>query len=110
MIPSRSCIALAVAVWVGPTAHAQVERVDIGPVYSPGSYAVYDGALYFQASDSNTADGDIELYRYTSVGGATKIDVNPAGTSVPIDLVVFGGALYFVATGEGGDRGSSGTR
>ncbi|MEM8599551.1 MAG: T9SS type A sorting domain-containing protein [Bacteroidota bacterium] len=61
----------------------------------PDNFAVYDGALYFSATDETF---DTELWRYTVADGAQRVaDLNPEGSSSPQDLVAYEGALYFTA-------------
>ncbi len=62
---------------------------------SPQRKVVYNGDLYFQASD---ASGDIELWRYNdNPPAASKIDINGSGSSIPEDLIVYHDVLYFRA-------------
>ncbi|RPH19443.1 MAG: hypothetical protein CBC49_001510, partial [Alphaproteobacteria bacterium TMED89] len=65
---------------------------------NPSQLTVFDGALYFEASDGT--DG-FELWKYdgttaTMVNGPNGID--PSGSSNPSELTVFDGALYFEAS------------
>ena len=63
----------------------------------PAEYTVYDGALYFVASDGTNGS---ELWRTdgTEAGTVMVANINPAGeSSEPAGLTVFDGALYFAA-------------
>lgn len=65
---------------------------------SPASFAVFNDAVYFAATDEN---GDRELWRTEGTDATTSrvADINPDGSSDPTELVVAGDFLYFVADG-----------
>ncbi|TXB68402.1 T9SS type A sorting domain-containing protein [Phaeodactylibacter luteus] len=66
---------------------------------NPELTMIYDGALYFQASDGGSG---VELWRYTEAGGAEQVfDLNPgAADSGPDEMMAYEGALYFRAFDE----------
>lgn len=65
---------------------------------SPGSFAIFNNAVYFAATDEN---GDRELWRTEGTEATTTrvADINPNGSSDPTNLVVAGDFLYFSADG-----------
>jgi len=68
---------------------------------SPGDFFVFENNLYFTAT---TADGR-ELFRVSSTGTISQLDLNPGPTgSSPTGFVAFQGDMYFAAT-VGGTRG-----
>jgi ELWxxDGT repeat protein len=74
-----------------------VKETDIYPgnIGCDPSYLVeYAGRLYFAAIDSA---GDTDLWAfYSGSGGASKAaNLNPSGTTWPIQMTVFDGRLYF---------------
>ncbi|MDG1172713.1 MAG: SUMF1/EgtB/PvdO family nonheme iron enzyme, partial [Opitutales bacterium] len=73
---------------------------------NPGGFTVFDGALYFRATDGNGT----ELWKSDGTSFGTEIvkDIlldngfGSAGSSEPTGLTVFDGALYFSATDGNG--------
>lgn len=66
--------------------------------HGPEHFAVYDGRLFFRASDSPVL-GDKELWSYDDLTGTAKpvANINPTGDSDPSGLTVYDGRLYFAA-------------
>jgi len=68
----------------------------------PSEFAVYDGALYFQADDGKNG---YELWRYDGSTAELVTDIDPGSCGAdpcsgrPYDLIVFDNVLYFTASG-----------
>jgi ELWxxDGT repeat protein len=59
--------------------------------------AEYAGEVYFRAFLNQGASGS-ELWKYNGSNASLVADVNPSGSSLPANLTVFNGVLYFAAS------------
>ena len=77
-----------------------VANIYPGPTGSfPSSFAVYNGVMYFRATDAIAGS---ELWRYDGASVSRVADINTgSGGSSPSDGVVFRNALYFNASTNG---------
>jgi len=88
---------------------------DIAPLAnssSPGELTIYDGRLFFAATDTGSAaDVGNELWSFDGTTVRLEADVNksaPGGWGQPLQLAVFDGVLYFRADSD--DFVGSGTQ
>jgi LPXTG-site transpeptidase (sortase) family protein len=76
-----------------------------GPAYSsdPMYLTVYNGELYFQASDGGSEGYELWKYNSTTDTASLAADIRAGFDSSPQYLAVYNGALYFTA--DGGTNG-----
>jgi ELWxxDGT repeat protein len=64
----------------------------------PRDFIVFNGALYFSATDGNSG---IELWKWNGSSATIIQDIAPGSdSSSPQDLTIFGGWLYFLANDQ----------